>query len=190
MISARVFVLALRAAFGLKVHQPGALFLARVRKNRVCAGREFYEWFAGFSAGLPIWGPLSAKKPVFENPEGTGWCPSACHDLGLGRDLLATEHSVSHASVVSLFDAPEPWGPWTTVKYWTTDDRFGQTRPGSTLDWADNVFFFSFAPKWFSARGWPELHPRLHRRWQWQEQRFPAHRPRDLPDAKPAAATW
>jgi hypothetical protein len=54
---------------------------------------------------------------------------------------------------MSLFDAPEPWGPWTTVKYWTTDDRFGQARPGSTLDWADNIFFFSFAPKWFSADG-------------------------------------
>ena len=99
------------------------------------------------------WGPLAAKKPVFENPEGTGWCVSASYNPGLKRYLLATEHTVSHASVMSLFDAPEPWGPWTTVKYWTEQDRFGQSRPGSQLDWADNVFFFSFAPKWLSDDG-------------------------------------
>jgi hypothetical protein len=141
------------AAFGLKVHQPGAVFLARVHKSSLFAGREFYEWFIGTTDGLPLWGPLSAKKPVFENPEGTGWCMSVCYNPGLGRYLLATEHTTSHAGVMSLFDAPEPWGPWTTVKYWTADDRFGQTRPGSNLDWADNVFFFSFAPKWFSEDG-------------------------------------
>jgi hypothetical protein len=101
----------------------------------------------------PAWGPLAAKKPVFENPEGTGWCVSASYNPGLKRYLLATEHTVSHASVMSLFDAPEPWGPWTTVKYWTPNDRFGRSRPGSRLDWADNVFFFSFAPKWFSPDG-------------------------------------
>jgi hypothetical protein len=103
--------------------------------------------------GRPIWAPLSEKKPVFENPDGTGWCVSAVYNPGLDRYLLATEHSVSHAGVMSLFDAPEPWGPWTTVKYWTTEDRFGRSRPGSTLEWADNVFFFSFAPKWFSTDG-------------------------------------
>ena len=67
---------------------------------------------------------------------------SASHNPGLRRCLLATEHTVSHASVMSLFDAPEPWGPWTTVKYWTPNDRFSQSRPGSQLDWAENIFFF------------------------------------------------
>jgi hypothetical protein len=33
------------------------------------------------------------------------------------------------------------------------DDRFGQSQPGSQLDWAGKVFFFSFAPKWFNADG-------------------------------------
>ncbi|MBM4028340.1 MAG: DUF4185 domain-containing protein [Planctomycetes bacterium] len=141
------------ASFGLKVHQPGALFLARVPKDRIFVGRDAYEWFTGLSAGQPTWGPLADKKPVFENPEGTGWCVSVIYNPGLQRYLLATEHTISHAGVMSLFDAPEPWGPWTTVQYWTESDRFGRTRPGSTLDWADNVFFFSFAPKWFSEDG-------------------------------------
>jgi hypothetical protein len=78
---------------------------------------------------------------------------SACFDPGLRRYLLGTEHTVSHASVLGLWDAPEPWGPWTTVRLWTPEDRFGQDRPGSTLDWSDNVFFCAFVPKWFSADG-------------------------------------
>jgi len=141
------------ADFGLVVHKPGALFLARVPKDKVFAGRDAYEWFTGMTGSSPAWGPLAAKKPVFENPEGTGWCVSASYNPGLQRYLLATEHTVSHQSVMSLFDAPEPWGPWTTVKYWTPNDRFGRSRPGSRLDWSDNVFFFSFAPKWFSPDG-------------------------------------
>lgn len=139
--------------FGLHIHKPGVLFLARVQQDRIFAGRDAYEWFTGMDDGKPTWGPLSEKTPVFENSDGTGWCVSASYDPGLGRYLLATEHSVSHSSVMCLFDAPEPWGPWTTVKYWTMDDPFGKNRVGSTLDWADNVFFFSFAPKWFSADG-------------------------------------
>ena len=144
---------ATQSTLGLNVHKPGGLFLARVRHDRIFAGRDAYEWFTGISGGKPTWGPLANKKPVFENPDGTGWCVSASYNPGLDRYLLATEHSVSHAGVMSLFDAPEPWGLWTTVKYWTTEDRFGDVRPGGTLDWADNVFFISFAPKWFSEDG-------------------------------------
>ncbi len=142
-----------QSAFGLGVHKPGVLFLARVHRSRIFDGRDAYEWFTGIRDGKPTWGALREKRPVFENPDGTGWCVSASYNPGLRRYLLATEHSVSHAGVMSLFDAPEPWGPWTTVKYWTTSERFGQRRPGSNLEWADNVFFFSFAPKWFSADG-------------------------------------
>lgn len=145
--------LASQQQFGLEVHRPGALFLSRVPKDRIFTGRESYEWFTGMKEGQPRWGPLDAKQPVFENREGTGWCVSASYNPGLRRYLLATEHTRSHSGVMGLFDAPEPWGPWTTVKYWTADDRFGARRPGSTLDWADNVFFFSFAPKWLSADG-------------------------------------
>ena len=142
-----------QAEFGLQVHKPGAIFLARAPKEDLFAGREAYVWFAGMKEGQPVWDALSRKRPVFENPEGTGWCVSASYNAGLSRYLLATEHTASHASVMSLFDAPAPWGPWTTVRYWSEDRRFGQDRPGSSLDWDDNIFFFSFAPKWLSADG-------------------------------------
>ena len=120
-------------AFGLNVHKPGALFLARVPQDRLFAGRDAYEWFAGMAGNEPKWSGLAEKQPVFENPHGSGWCLPAIYNPGLRRYLLATEHTESHVSVLGLFDA-EPWGPWTTVKYWTTDDRFGAIRPGSDLD--------------------------------------------------------
>jgi hypothetical protein len=139
---------------GLQVHKPGAVFLARVHRDRIFDGREHYEWFTGMKDGKPGWGALSAKAPVFEDPNGTGWCLSAIYNPGLRRYLLATEHTSSHQNnLLGLFDAPEPWGPWTTVKYWTLGDRFGETRSGSELEWNFNVFFVAFAPKWFSADG-------------------------------------
>jgi hypothetical protein len=139
--------------FKLSVHQPGVLFLARVHQDHIFDGRDAYEWFTGLQEGKPQWGPLAAKQPVFENPEGTGWCVSAIYNAGLRRYLLATEHGESHVSSMGLFDAPQPWGPWTTVKYWSVEDPFGKTRPGSALEWNHNIFFFSFVPKWWSEDG-------------------------------------
>jgi hypothetical protein len=138
---------------GLEIHKPGAVYLARVQQDRIFESRDAYEWFTGFEGDQPTWGTLDEKLPVFEDPNGTGWCLSAVHVPGLDRCLLATEHTASHSGVMSLFDAPAPWGPWTTVRYWTPTDRFGESRPGSELPWRHNIFFFSFAPKWFSDDG-------------------------------------
>jgi hypothetical protein len=139
--------------FGLNVHKPGAVFLARARSDQLFESREHYEWFTGSSNGQPTWGRLEDKRPVFENPDGTGWCVSAIYNAGLQRYLLCTEHTRSHAGLMGLFDAPQPWGPWTTLRYWTDDDRFGEVRTGSDLDWEHNVFYLAFSPKWTSADG-------------------------------------
>lgn len=144
---------ATQANFNLSVHKPGALFLARVHQDQLFDGRDAYEWFTGLQNGKPTWGPLAAKRPVFEDPEGTGWCVSAIYDPGLRRYLLATEHDKSHVGSTGLFDAPQPWGPWTTVRYWSVEQPFGDARPGSTLEWKQNIFFFSFVPKWWSEDG-------------------------------------
>ncbi len=144
---------ATQANHKLSVHRPGALFLARVHRDHLFAGRDAYEWFTGLENGRPMWGPLAAKQPVFENPEGTGWCVSAIYNPGLKRYLLTTEHRTSHAGLLGIFDAPTPWGPWTTVAYWTEEKRFGAERPGSELPWGDNVFFAAFVPKWWSEDG-------------------------------------
>lgn len=139
--------------FKLSVHRPGALFLARVHQDHLFAGRDAYEWFSGLDRGKATWGPLAAKQPVFEDANGTGWCVSAIYNPGLDRYLIATEHGASHAGLIGIFDAPTPWGPWTTVEYWTEENRFGGDRAGSELPWRDNVFLISFVPKWWSTDG-------------------------------------
>lgn len=96
-----------------------------------------YEWYSG--AG-PTWSTnIAARVPVFTDPNGVGWNLSVSYNAGLGRYLLMTEHSASFQGKIGIFDAPEPWGPWTTVLY---QDAFGV--PTITGD----TFFWNFANKW------------------------------------------
>lgn len=140
------------AAAGLIVHRPGELFLARAPVAAFPPGKADFEFFTGLDANhQPRWGALEAKSPVFSDAHGVGWCLSASYHPGLGRVLLATEHGVSHAGRLGIFDAPAPWGPWTTVSYHSADAPFGHERPGSELAWANNVFFVALPTKWFDG---------------------------------------
>ncbi|MFZ5833642.1 MAG: DUF4185 domain-containing protein, partial [Planctomycetota bacterium] len=104
--------------YGFDVHRPGRVYLSRVPKADVLI-RERYEFFAGLgSDGQPRWSAeLAGKQPVFDDPNGVGWNLSVSYNPGLRRYLLCTEHGETHAGRFGLFDAPEPWGPWTTVAY-------------------------------------------------------------------------
>lgn len=139
-----------QSEFGLSIHKPGVIYLARVHKQSLFEGRESYQWFSGMNDGQPRWGHLEDKQPVFEDAAGVGWCMSAVFHPGLNRYLLCTEHTRSHAGFIGIYDAPEPWGPWTTVARWTPENRFGEHREGSDLDWKFNVFFVAFPPGWLS----------------------------------------
>jgi hypothetical protein len=127
------------------VHRPGRVYLSRVQKDAIL-DRARHEFFSGVSpAGAPVWSSdPAAKRPVFEDPNGVGWNLAVSYNAGLRRYLLTTEHSVTHAGRFGLFDAPEPWGPWTTVAY---DDAFGAGHVEAT------TFYWNFPPKWLSADG-------------------------------------
>ena len=127
------------------VHRPGRVHLSRVPKNAILE-RARYEFFAGADAkGQPQWSrELARKQPVFADPNGVGWNLSVTYNAGLRRYLLTTEHTETHAGKFGLFDAPEPWGPWTTVAY---DEKWGEGHVEvSTFHWV-------FTPKWISADG-------------------------------------
>jgi len=139
---------------GLVVHKPGVIYLARVPREDLTAGKSAYQFYAGLDDnGNPLWGNMSRKEPVFEDPAGVGWCMSAHYNPGLQRYILCTEHGTSHTGQIGIFDAPAPWGPWTTVFYSTEVSPFGKQRPGSSLSWRNNVFFVAFATKWLSENG-------------------------------------
>ena len=134
---------------GLIVHKPGALYLARVRPRDLLANKSNYEFYRGLdTTGHPLWGTVAEKSPVFEDPNGVGWCMSASYNPFFNRVLLCTEHGNSQQGTIGIFDAPAPWGPWTTVKYFDRSSPFGVAREGSKLPWKNNVFFVAFATKW------------------------------------------
>jgi hypothetical protein len=127
---------------GFFIEKPGRIDLARAPKDKLDV-REAYEFFAGLNGrGQPEWTKdASARQAVFEDPNGIGWTLSVSYNPGLKRYLLATEHDQSFKGNLGLFDAPEPWGPWTTVAYESNWGGFGST------------FFWNFPNKWLSAEG-------------------------------------
>ncbi|MHC4064873.1 MAG: DUF4185 domain-containing protein, partial [Planctomycetota bacterium] len=129
----------------LAIQQPGEIALMRVPKNQVM-DRNAYEFFAGTDAGgNPIWtSDLAERRPVFEDAKGVGWNTSASYNAGIGRYLLITEHAESFAGNIGIFDAPEPWGPWSTALY---AESFG----APAID--PNTFFWNFSNKWLSTDG-------------------------------------
>jgi hypothetical protein len=126
----------------LQVQRPGQIDLLRVPIDSL-RDKEAYQYFSGMDEeGEPTWATdMTDRHPVFENPQGVGWNVSVSYNSGLGRYLLATEHSRSFEGNLSLFDADEPWGPWTTVGYYNNWGNAGKN------------FFWNFSNKWISEDG-------------------------------------
>jgi len=125
----------------LGIQSSGMIDLMRVPKESILV-QSAYEYFAGLDNGQPTWtAVLSQRQPVFEDSRGVGWNVSASYNAGLGRYILMTEHTESFIGNLGVFDAPEPWGPWTTVAYYD--------------GWLNNstTFYWNFSNKWLSADG-------------------------------------
>ncbi len=118
------------------------LVLARVRKDRI-RQREAYEFFAGLDgSGRPTWtADIQRRGAVFTYP---GHCQrvDVVYNPGIRRYLLAL--GFNHSGGWGIFDAPEPWGPWTTAFHtdnWGLGGTHGYRLPskwispdGKTLD--------------------------------------------------------
>jgi CubicO group peptidase (beta-lactamase class C family) len=99
------------------------MVLARVPRDRI-REREAYTFYAGVDAsGQPQWDPDIARRgAVFEHP---GRCArsSVCYLPGLKRYLWwqnipnGSDVDTRFRGGFGLYDAPEPWGPWTTAYY-------------------------------------------------------------------------
>jgi hypothetical protein len=132
------------SAYGYSPH----VVLARVPKKHV-PDRMRWEFFADFGeVGQPAWTPdLKLRKPVFTDPNGTQRV-AMVYNAPLKRYLLTTSHrapggdaDATHTPALGVFDAPDPWGPWTTVAYdhhWSGEHR---------------TYHHKFPTKWISADG-------------------------------------
>lgn len=129
---------------------PGKIFLLRVHKKMMMK-RNAYEFFAGIEGETPVWSQdVKDKKPVFVDKNGIGTPMGISYNPGLKRYLLSTQHSKPTAGLIGIFDAPNPWGPWSTVTYATSETWFGHDNSDIV---PENCFFWCFPTKWLSEDG-------------------------------------
>ena len=109
-----------------------AVVLARAPKEKI-RDREAWEFFERRDGGQPVWtADIARRGAVFAYP---AHCErvDAVYDAGIGRYLLAVGYD--HAGGWGLFDAPEPWGPWTTVlhRQWDIAGTHGYRLPSKWI---------------------------------------------------------
>jgi hypothetical protein len=119
--------------------------LARVPKTRI-RDRGAYEFFRSLdSAGRPVWtSDIAQRGQVFRNPPAGCYRTHVTYNAPLKRYflnqiLIGNDYSRFQGGF-GVYDAPEPWGPWTTAYFTPMWD----TGPGENQH---------FPPKWISADG-------------------------------------
>jgi len=119
------------------------IVLARVPEDRITE-RKSYEFFAGMTNGRPQWSAdISQRKPIFTDAAGTQRV-AITYNVGLRRYILTTSHKTqegAHNASLGVFDAPDPWGPWSTLYY---DDHWSGN---------DRTYHHKFPTKWMSKDG-------------------------------------
>lgn len=119
--------------------------LIRVAKDQI-RNRDSYEFFERLDAdGNPVWtSDIRERGAVFTEP-------GCCHRSGISYNAPLKRYmwwqakypkgvDGRFAGMFGVFDAPEPWGPWTTV-YYTDNWDVGAGETGS------------FPTKWMSDDG-------------------------------------
>jgi hypothetical protein len=118
------------------------MVLARVPKGRI-RDRAAYEFFTGMQGNTPTWSKeIDRRGAVFTNP-GACYRSHVSYNAGLRRYLLCQtlpDGDPRFRGGFGIYDAPEPWGPWTTV-FFTGDWDVG---PGESC---------CFPTKWMSPDG-------------------------------------
>ena len=119
------------------------VFLARTPRDRI-TDRLAYEFYAGTDDNRnPVWNTdISARKAVFTDPNGVNYI-AAIYSPSLNRYLMSLHHG-DYIGRFGIFDAPEPWGPWTTVAYYNNWAGLGDDIGGMPK---------SFPGKWISTDG-------------------------------------
>lgn len=125
-----------------KVRLPGRINLMRVLRGRI-ESKQAYEFFAGTDErGAPRWTTVPGeRRPMWEDAVNGTHRVAVSYNPGLKRYLLTTI-AIDRTGWMSIYDAPEPWGPWTHVHTEHNPERWG------TL-----TIIFTFVNKWLSADG-------------------------------------
>jgi hypothetical protein len=141
------------------------IYLARVPKRWILDASR-YEWFAGMKGGEPRWTlRIGEKTPAFTDPDGYIWHVGVSFVPAVGRVLLTKPHYAggadrrnpegdrSKVAGLGVFDAPAPWGPWSTIyhtdQFFDSLFKFTYFIPGKYVDPRSKSF-------WLAWSGYPE----------------------------------
>ena len=117
------------------------MVLARVPKDQI-RDRTAYEFFAALDgAGNPVWSPAVEDRGAVFKHHDRCYRSGITYNAALGRYLWCQVLGGSDPAIkghdrndtrfkggFGIYDAPEPWGPWTTA-YFTKQWDMG---PGET----------------------------------------------------------
>jgi CubicO group peptidase (beta-lactamase class C family) len=124
------------------------MILARVPRRNITE-RDAYEFFRCLdSKGLPVWSKGIADRGAVFTHKGKCYRSGITYNAGLRRYLWVQIIPGTEGKKVdtrfegglAIYDAPEPWGPWTTVYF----NQKWDVAPGETA---------SFPTKWMSEDG-------------------------------------
>jgi hypothetical protein len=128
--------------YGIRQGDSTNICLGRVPQDKV-RDRTAYQFFSCFADNEPVWSTnLTGLQAIFADACGLGDLPTVVYHPVSKRFLLAVFHK--GPGQLGIFDAPDPWGPWTTVAYYESWGRMGVEGQGLTC---------SFPRKWMSADG-------------------------------------
>jgi hypothetical protein len=152
---------------------PAYTYLWRVPKSRSSIlSATAYEAFTGFNAdGTPSWSPAESfsllkgvMQPVFyDSQQGVGsgkplpmGLSAVTYNAALGRYIASAEALINQ---VAFYDAPNPWGPWTSIGYYQANPstnaggwgNFGQNTPWGSMH--GDGLGVNFIDKWMSSNG-------------------------------------
>ncbi|RJP35578.1 MAG: hypothetical protein C4527_00575 [Candidatus Omnitrophota bacterium] len=119
------------------------MVMARAPKDRLCV-REAYEFFQEPDAdGTPVWTDDIRQRGTVFSSAGNCYRSGVTYNAGLKRYLwcqIIPGEDTRFAGGFGIYDAAEPWGPWTTV----FRTELWDVGPGETC---------SFPAKWMSEDG-------------------------------------
>ncbi len=125
--------------------------LARVHADNIRL-REAYEFFQGFDPqGTPRWTRDIRERTGVLNYNGRCRRLDVVYNPGIGRYLMALAFNAEGGW--GIFDAPEPWGPWTTAFYtdnWGLGQTHGYRIPAKWIGGDGKTFHLVFSGRTFN----------------------------------------
>jgi len=114
----------------------GSVYLARVKKEEIIDYTK-YDYFSGKTGDNPTWSTREENAVPLQSDLFIDQQFSAIYHPGINRYLIMNQYLI--------YDAPNPWGPWTTAGQWVKNEWFGYMPGIISKDLGQNSFWFTIS---------------------------------------------